>query len=153
MVGIQCPHCGKTVELEHGAYGLFECPYCDGEFEYESSNSPAGVHFVSKPGLNMTSKTGLVLLVASICSLIGGYVLFNNAMSDFDDTSTECDEALWIDNFGEDRGCSTEGDYGFGAFCCGGLLILVGLGVGISAIISLITGALSRNQYVVLNQK
>ena len=34
MVVIQCPHCGKDVELEDGASGLFDCPYCSEVFEY-----------------------------------------------------------------------------------------------------------------------
>ena len=34
MIEIQCPHCGKDVELEDGASGLFDCPYCSEVFEY-----------------------------------------------------------------------------------------------------------------------
>ena len=34
MVVIQCPNCGKDVELEDGASGLFDCPYCSEVFEY-----------------------------------------------------------------------------------------------------------------------
>ncbi|HIF46678.1 MAG TPA: hypothetical protein EYQ73_07820 [Candidatus Poseidoniales archaeon] len=36
MVGIQCPHCEKAIELEDGAFGLFDCPYCDEEFSWGS---------------------------------------------------------------------------------------------------------------------
>ena len=32
MVVIQCPHCGEDVELEDGASGLFDCPYCNKDF-------------------------------------------------------------------------------------------------------------------------
>ena len=34
MVVIQCPHCGKDIELEDGASGLFDCPYCGKDFEW-----------------------------------------------------------------------------------------------------------------------
>ena len=32
MVEIQCPHCDKSIELEDGLSGMFDCPYCDNEF-------------------------------------------------------------------------------------------------------------------------
>ena len=38
--------------------------------------------------------------------------------------------------------CSSEGDYGLGSLCCGIILILLGIGVGISAFVSLLTGQL-----------
>ena len=31
---IQCPHCGEDIELEDGASGLFDCPYCDKDFTW-----------------------------------------------------------------------------------------------------------------------
>lgn len=34
MVVIECPHCGKEIEMDDGAFGLFECPYCEGEYEW-----------------------------------------------------------------------------------------------------------------------
>jgi endogenous inhibitor of DNA gyrase (YacG/DUF329 family) len=34
MVVIQCPHCGEDVELEDGASGLFDCPYCNKDFAW-----------------------------------------------------------------------------------------------------------------------
>ena len=33
MVVIECPHCSEDIEMDDGAYGLFECPYCEGEYE------------------------------------------------------------------------------------------------------------------------
>jgi uncharacterized Zn-finger protein len=36
MVEIQCPHCDEDIELEDGSYGLFDCPYCGGEFEWDN---------------------------------------------------------------------------------------------------------------------
>ena len=34
MVVIECPHCDEDLEMDDGAYGLFECPYCGGEYEW-----------------------------------------------------------------------------------------------------------------------
>ena len=34
MVVIECPHCSEDIEMEDDAYGLFECPYCTGEYEW-----------------------------------------------------------------------------------------------------------------------
>tara|TARA_B100000073_G_scaffold300696_1_gene267225 strand:- start:78 stop:485 length:408 start_codon:yes stop_codon:yes gene_type:complete len=34
MVVIQCPHCVEDIELEDGASGLFDCPYCDKDFTW-----------------------------------------------------------------------------------------------------------------------
>ena len=34
MVVIQCSHCGEDVELEDGASGLFDCPYCNKDFAW-----------------------------------------------------------------------------------------------------------------------
>ena len=42
MVEIQCPHCVESIELDDGIFGLFECPFCEEEFEWnpeeEASN-------------------------------------------------------------------------------------------------------------------
>ena len=35
MVVIECPHCREHIELDDDASGLFECPFCEGEFEWE----------------------------------------------------------------------------------------------------------------------
>ena len=35
MVEIQCPHCVESIELEDGIFGLFECPFCNEEFEWD----------------------------------------------------------------------------------------------------------------------
>ena len=34
MVLIECPHCAEGVELDGAAFGLFECPFCEEEFEW-----------------------------------------------------------------------------------------------------------------------
>ena len=35
MVVIQCPHCEEDIELEDGASGLFDCPYCNKDFAWD----------------------------------------------------------------------------------------------------------------------
>ena len=39
MVEVECPLCSKTVDLGSDSTGTYECPYCEGDFEYESSTS------------------------------------------------------------------------------------------------------------------
>jgi len=34
MVEIQCPHCEQGIELDDDDSGLFECPFCEREFEW-----------------------------------------------------------------------------------------------------------------------
>ena len=41
MVEVECPLCSKTVDLGSDSSGTYECPYCEGDFEYESSTSQA----------------------------------------------------------------------------------------------------------------
>ncbi len=41
MVEVECPLCSETVDLGSDSTGTYECPYCEGDFEYESSTSQA----------------------------------------------------------------------------------------------------------------
>ena len=34
MVEIECPHCDEDIELDDDELGLFECSYCEEEFEW-----------------------------------------------------------------------------------------------------------------------
>lgn len=34
MVVIECPHCSEDIEMDDDAHGLFDCPYCDNEYEW-----------------------------------------------------------------------------------------------------------------------
>tara|TARA_B100000035_G_scaffold313729_1_gene328118 strand:+ start:1000 stop:1422 length:423 start_codon:yes stop_codon:yes gene_type:complete len=135
MVLIRCPHCGEDVELEDGVFGLFACPYCDEEFNYESGISS---------GLNATMKVGFGLLFGSIIAILLGFILLNGAINGFTDSaeSTECDKGPWIDSLIDPPECSSDGDWGLGSLCGGIILILIGIGVGISAFVSLLTGQL-----------
>ncbi len=38
MVEVECPLCSETVGLDSVSAGTYECPYCNGNFEYEGSN-------------------------------------------------------------------------------------------------------------------
>ena len=38
MVEVECPFCTETIDLGSDSTGAYECPYCNQEFEYESSN-------------------------------------------------------------------------------------------------------------------
>jgi len=60
MVEVQCPHCVDDVELENDAFGLFECPYCDEEFEYyhESSNDLSTIQTRPETNSNVTFNIG-----------------------------------------------------------------------------------------------
>ena len=64
MAVIQCPHCGKNVELEDGSSGLFDCPYCKNEFEFEGE--PKIITISLRPG-----KVVITLLSLSIIFGIG----------------------------------------------------------------------------------
>ena len=135
MVVIQCPHCKEDIELEDGVFGLFACPYCDEEFDYGSG---------TKSGLNTTMKVGFGQLFGSILAILLGFIFLNGAINGFTDSaeSTECDKGPWLDSLIDPPECSSDGDWGLGSLCCGIFFILVGIGVGISAFVSLLTGQL-----------
>ena len=64
MAVIQCPHCGKNVELEDGSSRLFDCPYCKNEFEFEDEAKTITISL--RPG-----KVVITLLSLSIIFGIG----------------------------------------------------------------------------------
>lgn len=38
MVEIECPHCEQGIQLDSGDFGTFECPFCQGEFEWRQKS-------------------------------------------------------------------------------------------------------------------
>tara|TARA_B110001452_G_scaffold211976_1_gene182517 strand:- start:847 stop:1311 length:465 start_codon:yes stop_codon:yes gene_type:complete len=152
--------------LEDGASGLFDCPHCGEEFDYDLISNSGALKDISKDGINKTSKVGFGLLFGSILMIIIGFVFFNGAINGFNDTTTECKSdgdsgsgggsvpgnPFTLEFWGIDD-CSSDGDWGLGSLCCGILFILIGIGVGIGAFISLLAGAVSGNEKVVLIQK
>jgi hypothetical protein len=97
--------------------------------------------------VNVTMKTGLFLLLGSVVAIILGFVFLNGAMGGFNDSinSTEC-EYMFSD-------CSSDGNWGLGYLCCGIIFILIGFGVAISAVVTLITGMASDNRQVIIIQQ
>ena len=76
MAVIQCPHCGKNVELEDGSSGLFDCPYCKKEFEFEGEAKTITVT------IEETGKVAITLLLLSIIFGIGaGFIYINDLFS------------------------------------------------------------------------
>lgn len=154
MVVVQCPHCVEEIELEDNSFGLFECPYCNGEFEYESElepiNEPIIEDLMPESNYNLSFKFGIGFLFFSVLLLAFGIISITNAPEDFDNTKRTCDEPLWFDNFGSRR-CSTEGDYGAGSACGGIFMVLAGACFGLASVLSITIG--SPKKKVVLVQK
>ena len=89
MVIIQCPHCGHDIELEDGASGLFDCPYCDNEFSFGDDKYTAlPLYSRSQLFLSTGMIIGLVIIVIGVITFIG-FAIFN------DDTG-EFGSGMWI---------------------------------------------------------
>ena len=83
MAVIQCPHCGKNVELEDGAPGLFDCPYCKNEFEFEGEAKTITISL--RPGEVVITLLSLSIIfgigageggmTADFCLIISGMLL------------------------------------------------------------------------------
>ena len=86
MLVIQCPHCDEEIELEEGAFGLFDCPYCNNEFEYIDDSS--NIHLTLRPGKVVTT-----LIVLSVISAIGAGIIY------FDESEPiehePCEDCSW----------------------------------------------------------
>ena len=41
MVDISCPHCEEVIALDDDASGVFACPFCEGEFEWNTGEEDA----------------------------------------------------------------------------------------------------------------
>ena len=155
MVVVQCPHCTEDIELEDGSFGLFECPYCDGEFEYESEpiiDEPIINDLMPGNNHNLPFKLGVGFFFFSALIVIFGIISITNAPDDYDNTKRTCDEILWFDNWAEDRGCSTEGDYGAGSLCGGIFMVLIGSCFGFASIVSITIGSSSSRKVVLVQE-
>ena len=75
MVIIQCSHCGDDIELEDGASGLFDCPYCDNEFSFGDDKYTA-LPLYSRLQLFLSTGMiiGLVIIVIGVITFIS-YVI------------------------------------------------------------------------------
>jgi hypothetical protein len=68
MVEITCPHCSEDLELPDGAFGDFECPMCEGEFEW--GQQPVEIVY------NLPKEKGLTKVILNIIALWTGFSLF-----------------------------------------------------------------------------
>jgi len=156
MVVVQCPHCVEDIELGDDSFGLFECPYCRGEFEYESEfesiNEPVIDDLISEKNHNIPFNIGVGLFLFSVLIVIFGIISIYNAPEDFNNTKRTCEDPLWIDNWAEDRGCSTEGDYGTSSACGGIFMVIAGSCFGLASVVSITIGS-NNSKKVVLVQK
>tara|TARA_B110000444_G_C18620228_1_gene491802 strand:- start:168 stop:572 length:405 start_codon:yes stop_codon:yes gene_type:complete len=65
MIEIQCPHCEEDIELDDGAYGLFDCPQCGENFSWDSPSLWTADNFVKWGYLS-----GLAFFILSIISAL-----------------------------------------------------------------------------------
>ena len=166
MVVIQCPHCYKDVELEDEASGLFDCPYCNNEFEYEPKQANVQHYSSIEPRLSRSAKTGLVLLIFSLLFLYFGSSYLNKATGDYNDSGVECEDSDSSTGGGDSvpgnpfslefwgiGNCSSEGDYGITSVCCSIILILLGFSFGVSGIITLISGKKKYQKVIIVQEQ
>ena len=67
MVEVTCPHCSEDLELPDGAFGDFECPMCEGEFEW--GQQPVQVVY------NIPKEKGFTKVILNIVALWTGFSL------------------------------------------------------------------------------
>ena len=69
MVEIQCPNCGKNIELDEGLSGMFDCPYCHNEFIWENEKK---IKQISNQHINNheTMPLGFMIIFGIIAGLI-----------------------------------------------------------------------------------
>ena len=70
MVEIQCPHCGKNIELDEGLSGMFDCPYCHNEFIWENEKK---IKQISNQHINHHEPMPLGFMI--IFGIIAGLIL------------------------------------------------------------------------------
>ena len=79
MVEIQCPHCEADVLLDDGAEGLFDCPYCEEEFEWGIESEEV---FEEKTNLEATQPGFLVNIPGvTFRAVLGGSVIFTGGLT------------------------------------------------------------------------
>ncbi|MDC3064425.1 hypothetical protein OA172_00820 [Euryarchaeota archaeon] len=79
MVEILCPHCGKEIELEDDASGVFACPYCEGEFEWNipSNDETKVVEMYGPPvtgGAALRWSMGLIITIFGFVTMLVSFV-------------------------------------------------------------------------------
>ena len=89
-------------------------------------------------GLNVSTKTGIVLAIIGVLTVYAGITLFTQAPDDLSSTDIDCSDNLVID-----PSCDTDGDFGIGA-CFGGIILAgIGIGIIIASLVSILAGGIS----------
>ena len=93
MVDILCPHCEQEIAIDDDAYGEFECPHCDGEFEWNLPQQDLTLETLPAKSLpkilaKIVGKTSLVVIILAgvvmiIVGITGSTLSFSYIM-DFD---------------------------------------------------------------------
>ena len=77
MVEIQCPNCGKNIELEHGISGMFDCPYCYKDFFWENAVKTKQIsnqHINHHESMPLAFKIVFGMIAGLILLVIFGYL-------------------------------------------------------------------------------
>ena len=101
--------------------------------------------------LNLSTKTGIVLAIIGAITIIIGISVFSQAFSGLEDSvdDIDCSDAANYEQ--TETPCDTEGDFGLGA-CFGGLIISgIGIGILVSALVSLVAGGVSGSSAVTIS--
>jgi hypothetical protein len=72
VVEILCPHCSEELELENDASGDFECPHCEGGFEWNKTPpEQARKNDVKGPLVGiLASVAGIVFIIYELTTLV-----------------------------------------------------------------------------------
>ena len=62
MIEFGCPNCDERVQIEHDSYGVFECPHCRMDFEWESE--PENFEYPIKTALKIFAISLIVISIA-----------------------------------------------------------------------------------------
>jgi hypothetical protein len=81
MVEILCPHCEEEIELGDGIYGLFECPFCNEDFEYESPIPEFQSANFSFPTTVSQNNVSIVVSILGVILGVLAIVVFFNAFN------------------------------------------------------------------------
>lgn len=102
--------------------------------------------------MNTTLKTGFGLLIGSLILILSGVLLVMSAFNTASTGGVDCDKGLWIDSLIDPPECESDNDFGLSA-CCGGIvLFLVGIGLLIGATTTVLTGAVSGEKVIIIQQ-
>lgn len=81
MTLIQCPHCVEDIELEDGSSGLFDCPHCNGEFEWGVEQDQGQDEYEGplmqwwKYSASGSAKVGIVINAIGLVVFIGLFLI------------------------------------------------------------------------------